>query len=68
VKSADFISFGGGYRGNNGHQFLKGKITLEKLRQWAEDDNISVILDADSKISPVEVTEKQAVTALGVGS
>ncbi|MEI9917207.1 MAG: homoserine dehydrogenase [Bacteroidota bacterium] len=54
VKPTDFISFAGGYRGN-GHQFLKGKITLEKLRQWADDDNISVILDADSKITPVEV-------------
>jgi homoserine dehydrogenase len=61
VKPSDFISFGGGYRGSNGHQFLKGKITLEKLREWAEHPSISVILDADSKVSPIEVAEKQAV-------
>jgi homoserine dehydrogenase len=60
VKSTDFISFAGGYRGK-GHQFLKGKITLEKLREWADDPEISVILDRDSKITPVEVSEKQAI-------
>jgi hypothetical protein len=62
VKPSDFISFGGGYRGNNGHQFLKGKITLEKLREWAVDENVSVILEADSKITPVEATQKKEIS------
>lgn len=61
VKSSDFISFGGGYQGN-GRQFLKGKITLDKLREWAEIDEVSVILDVDSKITPIGVTAKKEVT------
>lgn len=60
VKSSDFLAFTGGYQGN-GRQFLKGKITLTKLREWADADDISVILDVDSKIIPVGVTEKKAV-------
>jgi homoserine dehydrogenase len=63
VKPTDFILSTGGYRGNNGRQFLKGKITVDQLRKWADDENVSVILDADSKITPTEVTEKQAVVA-----
>ena len=54
VKSTDFLAFTGGYQGN-GRQFLKGKITLGKLREWADADDISVILDVDSKITPIEV-------------
>lgn len=61
VKSSDFISFSGGYRGK-GHQFLKGKINLDKLREWASDPEISVILDADSKITPIQIAEKESVT------
>lgn len=61
VKPGDFIESTGGYRGSNGRQFLKGKITLAKLGEWANDDAVSVILDADSKITPIEVTEKKAV-------
>ena len=63
VKPADFIAFNGGYRGN-GHQFLKGKISVEKLREWATDPEISVILDAEANVTPVQISEKEAVTAV----
>lgn len=61
VKSSDFLEFAGGYQGN-GRQFLKGKITLAKLREWADADEVSVILDVDSKITPIAVTEKKAAS------
>lgn len=61
VKPTDFVSFAGGYKGN-GHQFLRGAISLKKLGEWAKDPDISVILDADTKIQPVQISEKEAVT------
>jgi homoserine dehydrogenase len=61
VKPADFLVFSGGYKGN-GHQFLRGSVSIEKLREWADDPRISVILDADSKITPVQISEKETVT------
>jgi homoserine dehydrogenase len=61
VKPSDFVVFSGGYKGN-GHQFLKGAVTIEKLREWADDPRVSVILDVDSKITPVQIPEKQAVS------
>ena len=60
VKPTDFLVFQGGYKGQ-GHQFLKGTVTIEKLRQWANDDRVSVILDADAKVSPLQVSEKETV-------
>lgn len=60
VKPTDFLVFQGGYKGH-GHQFLKGTITIEKLREWANDDRVSVILDADAKVSPAQVSEKETV-------
>ncbi|HMJ70610.1 MAG TPA: homoserine dehydrogenase [Cyclobacteriaceae bacterium] len=61
VKPTDFLAFSGGYKGN-GHQFLRGSASLQKLREWATDPGVSVILDADTKITPVQVSEKEEVT------
>jgi homoserine dehydrogenase len=61
VKPTDFLSFNGGYKGN-GHQFLRGAASLSKLREWANDPDVSVILDANARISPVQLVEKEAVT------
>lgn len=61
VKPTDFLAFNGGYKGS-GHQFLRGSVTLEKLREWAADPTISVILDANTQIAPLQVAEKEAIT------
>jgi homoserine dehydrogenase len=43
VSSSDFENFKGGYQGK-GHQYLQGTIRLEKLQEWANRDDVSVIL------------------------
>ncbi|MBX2897607.1 MAG: homoserine dehydrogenase [Cyclobacteriaceae bacterium] len=43
ISSSDFENFKGGYQGR-GHQYLQGTIRLEKLQEWANRDDISVIL------------------------
>lgn len=63
VKPTDFLSFSGGYKGN-GHQFLRGAASLEKLREWASEPDVSVILDANTRIAPVQIPEKETVTAI----
>ncbi|HZY82505.1 MAG TPA: homoserine dehydrogenase [Cyclobacteriaceae bacterium] len=61
VKPTDFLSFSGGYKGN-GHQFLRGAASFEKLREWAATPDVSVILDVNTRIAPIQVPEKEAVT------
>jgi homoserine dehydrogenase len=43
ILPSDFENFKGGYQGN-GHQYMTGSITLEKLRSLAKRDDVSVIL------------------------
>lgn len=61
VKPTDFLVFSGGYKGH-GHQFLKGTVTIQKIAEWAADPSVSVILDADAKIAPLQKSEKEALT------
>lgn len=61
VKPADFEVFGGGYKGN-GHQFQKGVVSLEKIREWSTDPDVSVILEADGRITPGKTVGKEALT------
>jgi homoserine dehydrogenase len=61
VTSSDFHEFEGGYRGN-GFQFLKGTVTLEKIREWSTHPEVNVILSPVSKITPLKSIEKQALT------
>lgn len=61
VKPSDFVLFDGGYQGN-GHQFLKGTVALEKIRQWATNPNVNVILDHDASLTPLKQVEKVALT------
>lgn len=53
VKPADFSVFGGGYRGN-GHQYLRGTVTLAKIRLWSADPEVNVILDAEPDFQPAK--------------
>ena len=43
ISSSDFENFKGGYQGK-GHQYLQGTVRLEKLQEWADRDDVSVIL------------------------
>ncbi|MCE7863795.1 MAG: homoserine dehydrogenase [Bacteroidetes bacterium CHB5] len=43
INSSDFEIFRGGYQGK-GNQYLQGTIRLEKLQEWANRDDVSVIL------------------------
>lgn len=61
VKPADFVAFGGGYRGN-GHQYLKGTVRLSKIREWFADPSINVILDAEASFTPANSVEKESLT------
>lgn len=43
ISHRDFVNFKGGYHGS-GHQYLHGSVRLEKLKEWSEWDEVSVIL------------------------
>lgn len=43
INHRDFENFKGGYKGK-GHQYLQGTISLEKLKEWSQWDEVSVIL------------------------
>lgn len=43
ISGNDFENFKGGYQGK-GHQYLQGTVRLEKLQEWADRDDVSVIL------------------------
>jgi homoserine dehydrogenase len=43
ISNHDFEQFKGGYQGN-GHQYLQGTVRLEKLKEWSDRDDVSVIL------------------------
>lgn len=61
VKPSDFVTFGGGYRGN-GHQYLKGTVTLDKIRQWSTDPHVNVILDAEANFEPLKQVAAGSLT------
>lgn len=61
VTPNDFVEFTGGYRGN-GHQFLTGAVALEKIRTWAENPEINVILAPDALPKSLKRLESEHVT------
>lgn len=61
VKPGDFTVFGGGYRGK-GHQYLKGTVPLERIRQWANDPGINVILEAETRFEPLNAVPAGTLT------
>jgi homoserine dehydrogenase len=59
ISHLDFEYFQGGYQGN-GHQYLRGAVSLEKIHVWSQWDDVSIILAPDSSLrqaNPVERTE-----------
>lgn len=43
ISNRDFENFNGGYQGK-GYQYLQGTVSLERLKEWSQQDNVSVIL------------------------
>jgi homoserine dehydrogenase len=61
VKPSDFTVFSGGYRGK-GLQYLKGTVPLERIRLWANDPGVNVILDAQARFEPLKEEALNALT------
>ncbi len=53
IAASDFENFGGVYQDNNGHQYITGSITLEKLRALSKRDTVSVILSPQLNLQAV---------------
>lgn len=62
VTPHDFLQFTGGFRGN-GHQFLTGYVPLEKIRNWAGQPGVNVILAPGTRPKSIKSIEKEQVTA-----
>lgn len=56
ITPQDFETFKGGYQGG-GFQNLQGSVPLEKLREWAGWDNVSVILAPEINLKAVPASE-----------
>jgi homoserine dehydrogenase len=62
VSPKDFENFKGGYQGN-GHQYLTGSVRLEKLKEWNDLDNVSVILAPELNLAASGNNKKELVYA-----
>jgi homoserine dehydrogenase len=58
ITNHDFEVFKGGYQGN-GHQYLKGSVSLKKLKEWSLWDDVSVILAPDPNLTAINRTKTQ---------
>lgn len=58
ISNKDFERFIGGYQGN-GYQYLQGSVKLEKLKEWSEWDEVSVILAPQINLAPAAQTQKE---------
>lgn len=61
VSIADFEQFKGGFQGN-GQQNMQGVVMLEKIREWSQQEGISVILASGAVVTPLVHVEKEALT------
>jgi homoserine dehydrogenase len=61
VTMADFVVFTGGFQASN-QQSLSGAVHLEKIREWSNQDGISVILAPGVSLKPLVEAKKEALT------
>lgn len=61
VYPAEFENFEGGYRGQ-GAQFLQGKATLDKIKQWSGNKKVRVLLTPNSILTPLKFVDSEALT------
>jgi homoserine dehydrogenase len=62
ISPKDFENFKGGYQGN-GHQYMTGSVKLEKLKEWSEWDNVSVILAPELNLISLNNNKKELLYA-----
>jgi homoserine dehydrogenase len=62
VHISDFVKFKGGYQGN-GQQNFQGIITLEKIREWSQQEDINVILAPGTNVTPAVAAVKESLVA-----
>ncbi|MBS1559486.1 MAG: homoserine dehydrogenase [Bacteroidetes bacterium] len=62
VSPKDFENFKGGYQGDK-YQYMTGSVKLEKLKEWSEWDEVSVILAPDPNLLPIKEKNKQLLYA-----
>ncbi len=62
ISPKDFENFKGGYQGN-GHQYMTGSVKLEKLKEWSEWDDVSVILAPELNLASQDNGKKELLYA-----
>ncbi len=60
VTVADFEKFTGGFQAR-GQQSMRGSVKLEKIREWSQQDGISVILASGADVAPLVNQEKEVL-------
>jgi homoserine dehydrogenase len=58
ITNRDFEVFKGGYQGS-GHQYLKGSVSLKKIKEWSLWDDVSVILAPDPNLTAINQAKTQ---------
>ena len=61
LSISDFQEFEGGFLGN-GQQNMRGVVKLEKIREWSQQADISVILAPEARVKPTVAIEKEILT------
>ncbi len=62
ISPKDFENFKGGYQGN-GHQYMTGSVKLEKLKEWSEWNEVSVILAPELNLVSLDSNKKELLYA-----
>lgn len=58
VSSKEFENFKGGYQGN-GYQYMTGSARLEKIKEWNDRDDVSVILAPELNLVSLDKSKKE---------
>jgi homoserine dehydrogenase len=58
ISHQDFETLKGGYQGK-GYQYLQGTVKLEKLQEWSEWDEVSVILAPEINLVAAGLNQKE---------
>ena len=61
LSISDFEEFNGGFQGNGQHN-MRGVVKLEKIREWSQQEGISVILAPDARVTPTVAVEREILT------
>jgi homoserine dehydrogenase len=59
ISHHDFDTFRGGFQGK-GYQYLNGTVSLEKIKEWSQWEDVSIILSPRQAFAPALAVEKSA--------